>query len=440
MPFLGLELSQTAATLATASVMVVVFVTAWGYGLPHIQSLILSAVAGALPAGYGVPLRHLVEGSFMFFDLVLVILTATIFIGVIRASGALHAMIRDILHGFGHRPLVLLSLMTLVVMLPGALTGSGTAAVLAVGAVVGTVLTRMGIPKNKAVSILALGGIVGSFAPPINIPAMAMANGINMPYVGLFVPLLVISVPLGIGSSLWLGARHVRHGFDRESALRAFHGEAGAAASLPAWKTYGPLVAVLGLMIGLRVAPETMPELGIPLVFVIGIVVAWLMNPRVDLLGVSRDMVHEAMPVASILIGVGALVQVMTLTGVQGLFVVTAITLPLLGLYVFTYFGFAAAGSLLGSYGSGTVFGIPVALAFLDRDPIMAVIGLSLLAAYSSLTPPTAIVGQASVVAMQYERGYSSVLRHVAMPWVLASFIGILIVVFANRLDFLVFF
>src|SRR5690625_6272755 len=100
-------------------------------------------------------------------------------------------------------------------------------------------------------------------------------------------------------------------------------------------------------------------------------------------------MIREAMPVASILVGVGAFVQIMTLTGVRGLFVITAITLPDIALFIFTFFGFAIAGSLLGSYGSGTVFGIPVAIAFLDIDPIMAIVDLSFISSSSRLTTPT---------------------------------------------------
>src|SRR5690625_2409688 len=151
-------------------------------------------------------------------------------------------------------------------------------------------------------------------------------------------------------------------------------------------------------------------------------------------------MIREAMPVASILVGVGAFVQIMTLTGVRGLFVITAITLPDIALFIFTFFGFAIAGSLLGSYGSGTVFGIPLAIAFLDRAPILAIVGLSILAACSSLTPPTAIVGQAAAVAMQYPKGYISLLRFMWSPWFVASVIGLLVVVYANQLTFLVFF
>lgn len=432
-------MDQTTSTLLIAVVMVGVFLIAWWRQVPHIISLTLAAIVGALVAGQGLPLRHFVEGSFLFIDLIVIILTASIFMGVLRANGALSTMITDVIKAFHKRPLILLSMMTLVVMVPGAFTGSGTAAVLAVGSLVGSVLMNMGIPRAKAVAIVALAGIAGSFAPPVNIPAMAMANGINMPYSGMFLPLLLLSVPIGIITTLALGARHVRRDVDVDEMLS---GVAGVGKRLNKVSTYGPLVLVVALMVLAQLFPSSGLHLGTPLIFLVGIVAAWLLSggQRLNIPRIASDMIREAMPVASILVGVGAFVQIMTLTGVRGLFVITAITLPDIALFVFTFFGFAIAGSLLGSYGSGTVFGIPVAIAFLDRDPIMSIVGLSILAAYSSLTPPTAIVGQAAAVSMQYKESYNSLLRYMWLPWLFASIVALLVVIFADRLNFLVFF
>ena len=50
--------------------------------IPIGLSLVLSAVAGALLAGEGLPLRHLVEGSFGYFDTILIIVSAMIYMPV----------------------------------------------------------------------------------------------------------------------------------------------------------------------------------------------------------------------------------------------------------------------------------------------------------------------------------------------------------------------
>lgn len=430
-------MDQTSLALLTAATMVTVFVLAWLRKVPHIISLSLAAVAGALVAGYGFPLRQLVEGSFMFFDLVLIILTATLFLGALRATGALDMMILGIIKRFHRQPLLLLSLLTLVVMLPGALTGSGTAAVLAVGGLVGSVLISLGIPVVNAVAIVAIAGVVGSFAPPVNIPAMAMANGINMPYSGMFFAMTIISIPLGIISSIAMGGRFLRRTSNIQEVISKMEAHTRQQkVSLVA--TYLPLALVLTLMVITRTLADIVPDLGIPLVFVIGTAVALLMSPRLNFVALAQNTVREAMPVASILIGVGTFVQIMTLTGVRGLFVITAVTLPEVWLYAFTLVGFVVAGALLGSYGSGTVFGIPVTLAFLDRDPVLAIVGLSLMAAFSSLTPPTAIVGQAAAITVNYKGSYASVIRKMWLPWLSASLIGLAVVMFADRLGWLV--
>lgn len=426
-------MTETLQLALVGLLMVAVFVVLWWRKVPHIVSLTVAAAAGSLAAGLGLPVRSLIEGSFLFFDLVLVIFTATVFVGAMRSTGALARMIGDIVKVFGGRPLLLLSVMTLVVMLPGMLTGSGTAAVLAVGALVGTVLVHIGIPKDKATAIIAVAGIAGSIAPPVNIPAMAMANGINMPYVGLDGILALIAFPLGLVSAWWIGARHLTASPDLD-VLRSQLREGVPARRPDGLATYLPLVAVIAGMAVSRIIPDTKVELGVPLVFVVGTALAFLLGRNTNAAASVLNSVDEAMSVASILIGVGAFVEIMTLVGVRGLFVITAVTLPELGLLAFTFLGFAVAGSLLGSYGSGTVFGIPVTLALLDRDPILTIAGLSVLAAFSSLTPPTAIVGQAAQMAVKFAGRYTAVLKHMALPWLVASIVGILVVAFANTL------
>ena len=50
--------------------------------LPIGVSLAFSALAGSLFGGEGIALRHLVEGSFIYFDTILIIITAMIFISL----------------------------------------------------------------------------------------------------------------------------------------------------------------------------------------------------------------------------------------------------------------------------------------------------------------------------------------------------------------------
>ncbi|PKL74761.1 MAG: C4-dicarboxylate ABC transporter permease, partial [Candidatus Melainabacteria bacterium HGW-Melainabacteria-1] len=47
-------------------------------------SMLLASVAGALAGGQGIPIRHLVEGTFGYVDTILTIATAMVFMNAFR--------------------------------------------------------------------------------------------------------------------------------------------------------------------------------------------------------------------------------------------------------------------------------------------------------------------------------------------------------------------
>ena len=129
------------------------------FKLPVSVSMILGAVVGALVGGQGIPLRHLFEGTFTYVDTMLIISTAMLFMTVVQESGALDALNAAIVTKFYKVPALMLILLMFVVMFPGMITGSSTAAVLSAGALVAPVLLLIGIPREKAGAILAIGAI-----------------------------------------------------------------------------------------------------------------------------------------------------------------------------------------------------------------------------------------------------------------------------------------
>ena len=86
----------------------------------------LAAVLGALAGGFGVPLRHLVEGMFGYIDTILIIACAMIFMKTVQHIGLLDALAAWGIRRFRSVPLMLCALVTFLVMLPGMLTGSST--------------------------------------------------------------------------------------------------------------------------------------------------------------------------------------------------------------------------------------------------------------------------------------------------------------------------
>lgn len=77
-------------------VMVFVFILALQlFKMSPELSMIISAFAGALVAGFRLPLRHIVEGAFTYLDIILVIISATIFMNVLKDSGAIFSIVRS---------------------------------------------------------------------------------------------------------------------------------------------------------------------------------------------------------------------------------------------------------------------------------------------------------------------------------------------------------
>lgn len=86
-------------------VMVGVFAfSVFKFKLPVGVSMVLAAVSGTLISGFGIPIRHLVEGGFNYINTILVIATAMIFMEVIQYSGMMDTVTRWIIERFHHCP------------------------------------------------------------------------------------------------------------------------------------------------------------------------------------------------------------------------------------------------------------------------------------------------------------------------------------------------
>ncbi len=389
-------------------------------------SLAISSLAGALVAGEGLALRHLAEGTFAYLDPILIIATAMLFMKVIEESGALGTLSRLIIEGFHRRPAMLLWMVTLFVMFPGMLTGLTTAAVLTAGALIAPSLMHLGLPRDRTGALIAMAAIYGMVAPPINLPAMIIGGGVDMPYIGFEVPLLVATLPLAAIVPLWIGFRHLpQHNLDdvRNNLPESY------------WKRFGfrlylPLLVVVALLLGTRLLPGILPNLGVPLIFMIGSFVGLFSGKRISLRRVLSVSFKDAMPVMGILVGIGIFIQIMTLTGLRGWLVVATLQLP----SVLMYLGIAVSMPLFGAvsaFGSASVLGVPFLLALLGHNEIITGSGLSLMASLGDLTPPTALAGifAAQVVG---ESNYFRVLKRCLMPALFTAVWAIIIIALAN--------
>ncbi|RPJ84126.1 MAG: C4-dicarboxylate ABC transporter, partial [Acidobacteria bacterium] len=206
----------------SAGIVLGVMVAAWAvaraFRFSPELSLFAAAIAGGLAGGAGIPARHIAEGAATYLDINLIFVTATLFMNLLKESGGVAFVVRGIIRRFHRNRLMLLVILPMVLLIPGALTGAGSVTVLITGGTVATVLAYMGIPKVKVAAIVFIVAGLSAAAPPVNLWAMMTAAGVNMPYVGFFWPLLVPCVLLSVATALILGWKGTAT--DVEQALR----------------------------------------------------------------------------------------------------------------------------------------------------------------------------------------------------------------------------
>ena len=417
--------------LALVVIIVIFVVGSFAVKLPIGLAMVAAAMGGTLVSGFGIPLRHLVEGGFGYIDTILVIATAMIFMKVIQQSGTLDFISREIIIRYYKKPALLLMLLMLLAMFPGMITGSSTAAVLSTGAIVAVVLINLGIPKVETAAIIAMGGLLGMIAPPVNVPVMIIGGGVDMPYVGFTLPLLLMTLPVAFFTVLFLGLKHCR-----DLDIEAIMGRLPEVPQVSGFLLLSPLLVVGILMVATQALPGIVPALGMPLIFILGIITAIFTSKGVRPFEACTSAIKDALPVMGILVGIGMIIQVMTLTGVRGLIVISALSLP----SVLLYLGIATSIPLFGTisaYGSASVLGVPFLLALLGGNEIIVGAALSLIASIGDLMPPTALAGifAAQVVGID---NYFVVLRKCIIPALVIILIGIFFVIYSKHFGFLV--
>lgn len=408
--------------------MIIVFTfSCFKLKLPVSIAMVLSAITGTLMSGNGIPVRHLVEGMFGYIDTILVIATAMIFMKTIQEIGTLNALSASILKKFHSIPWVLLIFLMIVSMFPGMITGSSTAAVLTAGSIVAPILMLVGIPIVETATIIAIGGILGMIAPPVNVPAMIIGGGIDMPYVGFTIPLLLLTIPVAIFTVLYLGLKYVKKiNYDEiKSKINLEDIEKYG------WKLYLPIILGVILMVLGKVMP-TIFNLGMPLIFLISAVVGLFCGKKVSFISVSKEAIKETLPVLGILMGVGMFIQVMTLTGVRGFIVVNSLSLPPAMIYVAMAITIPLFGAV-SSFGAASVLGVPFLMVFLAQNQIITASSISFIAGLGDLMPPTALAGifAAQVVGL---KDYSLVLKKSIVPALVIIVYSILFIVFSKEI------
>jgi len=422
------------STQIILAVMVVTYIIAKSLKLSTELAMFAAALTGALAGGAGIPTRHIVEGAFTYLDIILIFISATLFMNLLKESGGVAYVVRGILRKFYRKKVILFALITLLLLLPGALTGAGSVTVLITGGMIATVLSYMGISKPKIAAIIFILAGLSAAAPPVSLWAMLTAAGVNMPYAGFFLPLLLPCLILSLLTIFILGWR------GRPVNLKKALSELPEAPSEMNWIRISlPFLVFFFLVLAGRIWPHSLPVIGLPMMFMTAAFISLVLSPvKLNFLKISRDTVHQLLPLIGTLTCVGILVQIMTLTGVRGLIAITVVTLPLIIVFLTLFLVLPVSEAVL-MWGAAPVLGVPLILLFntIGLNPIIALAGMSVIWPLGDALPPTAIIGRLTVETVGMKEPYSRLLKYCIIPAAIIMAVGTLMVIFSKKLGFL---
>jgi hypothetical protein len=201
-----------------------------------------------------------------------------------------------------------------------------------------------------------------------------------------------------------------------------------------------PFVVLIALILAGRIWPFHMPILGLPLLFLISAGVTVLVSPKkLSILKVTSETIEGLLPLVGIMVAVGILIQIMALSGARGLISLAVVTLPLMILY-FTLFIILPLSEGLVQYAVAPLLGVPLVFLFNMKglNPIIALAGLATMWPLGDCLHPTAVVGKAAVMTVEYEGPYyKGFVKTCIVPMLVILLIGTLYIVFSKSLDFL---
>ncbi len=112
-------MSMAATAQIVLIVMVITYIAIRLFKVSTELALFFAALAGALAGGAGIPARHIVEGAFTYLDIILIFITATLFMNILKESGGVAFVVRGILTRFHKHKSILFILITFLLLFPG---------------------------------------------------------------------------------------------------------------------------------------------------------------------------------------------------------------------------------------------------------------------------------------------------------------------------------
>ena len=387
-------------------------------------ALLLAAVAGSLVAGMGLRFREIVEGPFGFLDALLPCVVAMIFLRVLKDGGAWDRLFARLQ---GKSPLLTSFGMLLFLALPGMLTGFAAASVLMSAKPVYELLMKKGASKAKAVGFIAVGAFLGMMLPPNCAPAIVASNGagsvLPTPYVGFFLPLLVLSGPAFLLFGLLSAPLFKGPASDVEKEKL-----------LPLL----PLAIVLALVLVDGLLGSYVYVGGQALIFLVGVVLAFLLpterrGPKAAFDTLIQGVTDIAVPVAAVF-ALGSFIEVSSMNGIRGIFSyhilpysVTAVMLVLMAISV--VLGFFLSAPLPAFLITYAVFPIGWLANTVIVTGCAAAVGVALLIACRG-----GVISRVKEELGVEDVSYGLTVKQLLLPALLVLIMGIVMVVFGDKM------
>lgn len=426
-------MTVTSLTLILLIIMIAAFVlSSIKLKSPDISMVVAAVVIAIIGTfmfpGLGNPTRYLVEGLFVNLDLAMLFIAASIFVNIYAHSGAIATITRGIVEKINNK-WVIMSILGILMLIPGALTGAGSVSIFVLGGIVDTVLEYLGVNKRRRTVFIFFFAIMSAAAPPINLWTMLMTAQANMPYVG-FTWLLLIPILIACAICIVF----VGWGAKPQSKEEALKKIPPRTEGMTWWRIVLPIATIVGLFVVSLVFPWNIPVLGLPLMFVIAAVVAFLCDPVKanfrQWLGLLDDTMEQVFPLVANVLSIGVLQSAMAATGVRGLIGSTCVGLPLVLIYsLILIVGPICQGCF--NYGCSVVLGGPLIFMFntMGMDVTVICAALSLIFPIGDCLPPSRIVGRLACEETGYNESYMGFLKSALVPVLAIGLIAVLMIV-----------
>jgi len=388
---------------------------------------LLACVIGSLAAGMGFGIRQTIEGMFGYFDLVMAVLCAMIFVTILSENGALDYLFGKIV-GKKRSAVLQTYLLLLFVMLPGIFTGTAAAGVTLVGGLAARYLTERGVDKEKAAGFVLAGALLGMLCPPISLVSAIAVQAFSFfgVFTGYALILLIIVAPA-----------FIVYGISSSSKLKGF--EPVKSETAGGFKCVIPLLVVVVLLILHEFFPGHTPFLGYPLIYAIGAVLAVLLGAKkFNILRALEKALRITAPVAAIVFVTGSAMNVFTSTGVSGTLALylgrTDYRIVGLGVLVCVLAGGVYIGGQFGAM--LTALGSYVMMNGFNSSGSVKMLGMSVALAVALAFPLRKGVLAELDGSLDEVKGRSGKLaKEAVIPIVLVLVMGVIALIFSAKLD-----